>query len=981
MAEQTVYYTITPCCDYLGVQLDYFTFPLLEIVQDGLYRYDGDGVNSITVNGIIFVPGYCYEVFGQGLAFGLFPFGPSISDFTPTGKKNCDDPPAPGPIQVPCTPCEPSPPAAYKYYTLNDCCTNVPISWPFGSGFEGVIYLEFDGISCNIGNFNNVPCPNDLINLVITQLNNEANIVITGCLNLTSVSITEIPVGADIGEWENIVQEVSVVPTCEECPDFDCFGCFILEDCAGIAESIYSLDSALASYVNGNQSIMITGSDVCWRVLVSDEPCECAISTTISYVYDDCEACTERKGYKLTECTTGAIIYTTTDLSEYINDGANFNVISIDCPGCWYIEPIDFIPPTDQPVIFIGEFESCELCNATYYELVDCTGIKDPIITIDDLSDYVGKVINIKYCPETCWEVNLTTPQPISGEVIFEEEFDDCTECLINVLPVKCYEFLLTGDSLEGDLTVWLPNGTEESIKLTETILPSIKGCYLTWIKEESIEVKDFGLCIDNECPLPPRPKRQVTPGYNTPVCSTEYYEKVECNFSDWTYKDVLNKRYGISNCCPEELMKWEIKHEMLMLDVLINPDYDCTPITTCNCPVIGGFILNTACPEVTNYILERCNEPEITEVVRIDNQYTVLGNVIVIDEQCYTVVSPTNRLVTVYWVPDIIYVDCSEAGCPPIKFTCNPITSCSSYSLLQSDIDAPYPGNIHYLDCNSIEKLLPIDSGDNLTTVICGVVGQTSNTIYYQPDNSLQPFPGVISFQELNTACGALSTCIEDPLGQYDTLDDCELSCGDCTINVFDYITNIVIETHLETQTPIALVLTQILQRGLSVDNGLICCPNCERYVIGRRVAFEDYVDTVIRNDEVITCCTNSTNELPYGPPEYVASSCDNGFNEAILELIEILPPASKVLQNGIVESGSINIDGSTSITNVINMLDQFFAVDNSISLENLYDIFLNNGLVITCQPCPGYQSSGTELWIGGLPKPLEERQELCNE
>lgn len=482
----------------------------------------------------------------------------------------------------------------------------------------------------------------------------------------------------------------------EDTQEFSCPGCYLLEDCDQIAQSIYSLDPALALYADTAQSIMITGSDVCWKVISSDDNCECAISTTIANTYYNCEACKERKGYKLTECTTRAIIYTTTDLSDYESV-----FITSDCPGCWYVEPIDFIPPTDQPVTPMTGFESCKLCNATYYELVDCLGIKDPIITIDDLSEYVGKVIKIKYCPETCWEVIPTTPQPLTGEVIFEEEFDGCPECLLEVLPCVCSTAL--NDTLfpisglryvdcEGNTVFTSPlNAGERSSKI----------CVKYWLT--GTDQIFYGDCVDGQCQQPPQPKRQVTPGYNTPVCSTEYYEKVECNFSEWMYNEVLEKRYGISNCCPEELMKWEIKHEMLMLDVLINPDYNCTSTTTCDCPVLGGMTVNTACPDITQYILERCNEPEITEVVRIDNQYDVLGNVIVIDDQCYTVVEPTNRLVTVYWTPGTIYETCTEAGCPSpppvvtyncVDFTCVEVQgSGGTYQTLvdcQSNCTAP---------------------------------------------------------------------------------------------------------------------------------------------------------------------------------------------------------------------------------------------------------------------------------------------------
>lgn len=449
----------------------------------------------------------------------------------------------------------------------------------------------------------------------------------------------------------------------EDTQEFSCPGCYLLEDCDGIAQSIYSLDPALALYADTAQSIMITGSDVCWKVSSSDDNCECAISTTIANTYYNCEACKQRKGYKLTECNTGAIIYTTTDLSDYESV-----FITSDCPGCWYVEPIDFIPPTDQPVTPVTGFESCELCNAIYYELTDCSGAKDPIITIDDLSEHVGKVIKIKYCPETCWEVNITTPQPLTGKVIFEEEFVDCPTCLLEVLPCVCSTAVndtpgpisgLRYVDCEGNTVFTSPlNAGERSSKV----------CVKYWLT--GTDQIFYGDCVNGQCPQPPQPKRQVTPGYDTPICSTDYYEKVECTFSELMYKDVLAERYGISNCCPEEDMKWIIKHEMLMLDVLVNPDYECTPISTCACPAIGGVILNTACPNITQYVIERCNEPEITEVVRIDNQYDVLGNVIVIDDQCYTVVEPTNRLVTVYWTPGTIYEDCDECS-PPITLPC----------------------------------------------------------------------------------------------------------------------------------------------------------------------------------------------------------------------------------------------------------------------------------------------------------------------
>lgn len=761
----------------------------------------------------------------------------------------------------------------------------------------------------------------------------------------------------------------------EDTQEFSCFGCYVLEDCEGVAESIYSLDPALALYADTEQSIMIAGSNVCWKVLTSTDPCECAVATTVVYVYNNCEACKKRKGYKLVECTTGAIIYTTTDLSAY-----EFVFITTDCPGCWYVEPIDYIPPTDQPVTIVGGYGSCELCNATYYELVDCSGAKDPIITIDDLSDYVGKVIKIKYCPETCWEVNTTTPQEITGTVYVEEDvYVDCPECFLT-FPAQCVSFT---NSLAGPVGfdyIDVYGQTEKVLVAGKSTTPKL--CALFWNINNNITVNIFGECVDGQCPEPPKPRRQVTPGYNTPVCSTEYYEKVECNFSEWMYNEVLEKRYGISNCCPEDLMKWEIKHEMLMLDILLNPDYECTPITSCDCPVIGGVTLNTACPEVTNYIIERCYEPGVTEVVRIEDQYDVLGNVIVIDGQCYTVIEPTNRLVTVYWTPGIIYATCQDAGCLP-KYTCTQINSCSSYALTIPG-NSPYPGFINYLNCEGENTLIQINfvTSTDITFMVCGLSGQTSNTMFYQTATNPQPDPGVLVFEELSVPCGSLNECTEDNMGQYDTQEECETSCG-CTKNVFEYFTDLIVQTHLTTNVPIQLLLRYFAVRGIAVDNSLICCPNCERYIIGNESVFGSYFDLVFENGEVITCCTNSSpNPLPFPPPTFAASTCNNGFTEALTELENVLGGEvySLLAQQGFVESGSINADGSSSLPDIINMINQFILVDPSTSLYDLYNEFFTNGLIITCQPCPGYQSSGSELWISGLPRPLQSRQELCN-
>lgn len=365
--------------------------------------------------------------------------------------------------------------------------------------------------------------------------------------------------------------------------EFSCTSCYTLLDCQGIEDPITTTNPALGQYAGTGQVVQIEGSTTCWTVILDPkEFCDCAVNVNVQFVYQTCLECAYPQAYKITECTTGDVIYTTSDLSEYVNTGATIN---IDCGGCWYIEKIDGIPPTDQPVTVIASFADCKICNSKFYQLVDCLGNEDPIVTINDLSVHVGKVVELQFCPEVCWFVTEVEPQIISGNVLIEQAFTRCATCLEALVTPKCATFTNT-DIIPITVTYTNLVGTQGLRLTVQPGQTTPKSCYISWSAPDKIVVTEYGNCIDGQCPPVPSPilYRAVTPGYNTAVCSTEYYETVECNFSEWMYKDVLEQRYGISNCCPDELMKWEIKHEMLMLQVLENPNYVCQGVSGCGC-------------------------------------------------------------------------------------------------------------------------------------------------------------------------------------------------------------------------------------------------------------------------------------------------------------------------------------------------------------------------------------------------------------
>lgn len=96
--------------------------------------------------------------------------------------------------------------------------------------------------------------------------------------------------------------------------------------------------------------------------------------------------------------------------------------------------------------------------------------------------------------------------------------------------------------------------------------------------------IQFFGECQHGVC-LPPTFKnnRTVKPGYNTPNCNPDEYDKITCKFSQIMYKVVLEKRYGITNCCPDEDEKWLLKKELVDLQALKDPNY-CCPDCPCSC-------------------------------------------------------------------------------------------------------------------------------------------------------------------------------------------------------------------------------------------------------------------------------------------------------------------------------------------------------------------------------------------------------------
>lgn len=308
--------------------------------------------------------------------------------------------------------------------------------------------------------------------------------------------------------------------------------------------------------------------------------CECPVDVTVLQEFDSCDSCEPYVAYKLQNCEKiYDIQYTIQDLSEYIG-----SVIETDC-GCYTIQQIDYVPPSQTLVTVDNSFKSCNDCLSTFYRLTDCSGEVGDIVTKTDLSEYLGQVIKIKNC-DTCWEVKETRTFTELSSVVVVSSYAGCKECGID-LPCICSK-ITNLTSSEQSISYRDCEDEEQSITLLvgET---SEKICLKRWELPELPEgeflyPEYFGNCQNGVCPPPVfKNNRTVKPGYNTPICTPAKYDEITCKFADILYKIALEKRYGITNCCPEEDDKWLIKKELIDLQALKDPNYNC-PECLCSC-------------------------------------------------------------------------------------------------------------------------------------------------------------------------------------------------------------------------------------------------------------------------------------------------------------------------------------------------------------------------------------------------------------
>lgn len=266
----------------------------------------------------------------------------------------------------------------------------------------------------------------------------------------------------------------------------------------------------------------------------------CGLTCTVRDAVDIINCC-----FILTECTNGGTIS-----ASGLDITLIGKVIKIEAiAGCFLVSQ-DPNPICNNPAIIVitDTYADCIECNKICYILTDCLG-NDTLTVDNDLSAYVGQSIKIEGY-DNCWIVTVAT------------------NCL-------------------NSITINLLNS--------------------------------FLTCEICNTPPPPPPTKAPPPSYKSPVtlktrslnpgyffnnaCSVEKSEKIFCTFAEAMYQKMLEKRYGIKQCCGPDYTDSLLKNKILNFN-LIDDTNACKTITCCPADLLNitHTIIETAgCPPPFN--------------------------------------------------------------------------------------------------------------------------------------------------------------------------------------------------------------------------------------------------------------------------------------------------------------------------------------------------------------------------------------------
>lgn len=308
--------------------------------------------------------------------------------------------------------------------------------------------------------------------------------------------------------------------------------------------------------------------------------------------------------FQLTNCLDQSVIITNTDISSSIGGVVNL----VEYPGCWQVTSAKTCNGS-VPVTTTTIYRNCQACLPCY-KLTNCANGTQFVSTLTDLSSYIGQIVQIAGYPKVCWTVSSSynCENPILVQVVNSYPAGNCPLCLCQYYQLTDCSGVASPIITNTDLSAYL--GQVIQIKDCDGTCWTV-ACAATTIGAVPIIFSAaFGTCdLCNPPVIVPAPEllrqRKVRPGYNTPGCSVEYTERINCKFASQLFDLVKKRRYGITTCKEDDLDRYVIKKKLLDLRAIWDPALcnTCAPITCCTpCPVVIPVPpVPLPCPLATN--------------------------------------------------------------------------------------------------------------------------------------------------------------------------------------------------------------------------------------------------------------------------------------------------------------------------------------------------------------------------------------------
>ena len=451
-------------------------------------------------------------------------------------------------------------------------CTDQPDAWEItfcdGTGLDPIITsTDLDQYIAAVGT----------AVFIITYTDGEDTI--TACGSVTKTLSQVAPVFT--GTFSTIFYDC-----CEKCTQV----CYLLEDCQGAVDPIITCTD-LSNYVNQIVKLSNCG-DICWKVSES-ETCDgsillgTVIENFIPSVIEG-KVCIYETNIS-PEFVTFASLQIMINNTQYFIDFVNFAQLFIDLNS-----------------LGLGTFSLSgsylAVAGNENYGLMCLVRQPKPKICIEPVcSTYT------KYCIYKPIRIGNAPTYKLPAAV-FTIIINGITYTG-NIPSLTVNDFFIYLNSLNLGVFVRVPsapvflivkvygNETYGNIQFAGVITDN------TCVENENLDFAQA--CADCLPPLPPEPIldlhiRRIKPGYFSPnsCITTEYMDRINCNFAKQVYDAMLINRYGITVCCDHDVDAWDIKKQGLDFELLTDPDL--CKSTLCYCPapcLIAAFLtVNPTC-------------------------------------------------------------------------------------------------------------------------------------------------------------------------------------------------------------------------------------------------------------------------------------------------------------------------------------------------------------------------------------------------